>query len=290
MGEHNNQNDTERPAAFDGADRLAPLPEGMFCPQCDYDLRGLTSERCPECGFALAGVRSGESNIPWVQRAETGRLRAYWRTVALVTLRRKAFYAEFLRPVSYPDARSFRRMTILHLYVPLLIASIIALVYSWNEAVDTLGGLTIPTAIATQVALVLALLAMTAIPRYFLHPEYWPVEKQNRAIALSYYTSAVLLWFPIITALLGVGCLIWPSSSDALPMFLLLSAGVGGLVLLKWWFDVLSLARRALRARLWRLLLIVIGVPLAWVVVAGLLLVGIPGIVLYIGVIVSSLW
>ena len=52
---------------------LPPLPEGIYCLDCGYDLRGSTSARCPECGFSLELLRTGESQIPWAHRRELGR-------------------------------------------------------------------------------------------------------------------------------------------------------------------------------------------------------------------------
>jgi len=34
-------------------DRRAPTDSGLRCPQCDYNLTGLTEKRCPECGSAF---------------------------------------------------------------------------------------------------------------------------------------------------------------------------------------------------------------------------------------------
>lgn len=77
-----------------GAARL----EDAYCPQCGYQLRGLTSACCPECGFDLAVVRDPVSRIPWVHRTRIGRLRAYFQTDWFVTWRRKEFYLEIVRP------------------------------------------------------------------------------------------------------------------------------------------------------------------------------------------------
>ena len=60
------------------ADELpnSPLPRGLDedlpCPQCQYNLRGLTLPRCPECGFTfnwsdLPSFRAqkGAGETPW---------------------------------------------------------------------------------------------------------------------------------------------------------------------------------------------------------------------------------
>lgn len=37
--------------ATDGPPEWAAIEADVFCPLCDYNLRGLTEPRCPECGF-----------------------------------------------------------------------------------------------------------------------------------------------------------------------------------------------------------------------------------------------
>jgi rubredoxin len=51
---------------------LPPVPADVFCPDCGYDLHGLTGARCPECGFDLETVRARAPQIPWARRREIG--------------------------------------------------------------------------------------------------------------------------------------------------------------------------------------------------------------------------
>src|SRR5690349_18858272 len=78
----------------------------LYCAQCGYHLRGITSDRCPECGLPIDHELT--SRIPWVYRRHIGRVRAYLRTVRLATLNAKLLAAEVARPVSYSDAQRFR--------------------------------------------------------------------------------------------------------------------------------------------------------------------------------------
>ena len=60
-----NQGQTAAASPVDGGQTEAsPLPVGAVCPDCGYDLRGLTGDRCPECGFDLNVVRTQTPQIP----------------------------------------------------------------------------------------------------------------------------------------------------------------------------------------------------------------------------------
>lgn len=268
---------------------LPPLPTGLYCPQCDYDLRSLTSERCPECGYSLVGVREGKSLIAWARRRDIGWLRAYWLTVGMATLHGRALGNEIIRPVPFADANLFRRLCVLHAYLPVLVISIVLLAVFWDRTVEFLGGLTIPMWIATQVALATALGVLTVLPRCFFHPRRLPVAKQNRAIALSYYTCGVLAWIPVSLAILGVMWLTGMGGGDWVACVTVLEL-LAALVVLAWWIALLRLARRTLRAGPLRLLLIAVAMPVLWAVGAGVVLVTIPAAVLYVMIIIGSLF
>ncbi len=193
---------------------LPPLPDGMYCLDCGYDLRGSTSARCPECGFALELLRTGESQIPWAHRREMGRFRAYWKTVWLVTRWPKRFCSEIARPVSYRGSQSFRWLTVLHAYPPVFIA---AAIWGLADHLRGLGGGEVMWWVLGGL-LVWSLLVLAGLPgfaSYFFQPRRLSVEQQNRAIALSYYAwaplaitpaalvpfiAAVCLWRPFGTA------------------------------------------------------------------------------------------
>jgi hypothetical protein len=82
--------------------------ESRFCPDCGYNLRGLSGETCPECGLNFSGMSS--SPIPWEYRAELGRLKAFWRTVWLVTFRPTRLVRAVGGPVDLTAAIQFRRI------------------------------------------------------------------------------------------------------------------------------------------------------------------------------------
>ncbi len=179
---------TAPPSPTTAAADAAPLPVGILCPDCGYDLRGSTSERCPECGFLLEPLRAGESQVPWSHRGQLGWFKAYWKTVWLVTRRPKRFCVEATRPVSYPDSQSFRWVTIVHVYVSSLIG---ALAWILEGSSWRIGGF--PWILGGLLFCSLALpVLLPGLASYFFQPRHLTVEQQSRAIALSYYAWAPL--------------------------------------------------------------------------------------------------
>jgi hypothetical protein len=85
--------------------------QGLLCPACGYDVRGIESERCPECGIVIDRRELLRSPIPWEHRKELGKWRAYWRTVRLAMFRPGKLAAAVARPVEVAEARNFSRRT-----------------------------------------------------------------------------------------------------------------------------------------------------------------------------------
>lgn len=190
---------------------LPPLPAGILCPECGYDLRGLTSARCSECGFDVTLLRRGESQIPWCHRKQLGRLRAYWKTVWQVLRHPKRVYQEMARPVSYADSQSFRWVTTLHVYLTVLAGSIAWYAfnrrYGWVSSKDEetmwwlLAGLNLWAAMFYA--------GRPGLASYFFQSKQLPVEQQNRAIALSYYAWAPLALTPLVLPIVIAAWLTW---------------------------------------------------------------------------------
>ena len=175
-----------------------PLPADLYCPECGYNLRGLTSRRCPECGLALDFLESETPIIPWERRREIGRLRAYWQTVLMVMFRNKLFCRAAFRPVSYRDSQRFRWVCILHVLIPLLLMLPILKVFDAEVLADAVENFGVWFIVVVHTCALLALLALTGLPSYFFHPKSLSVEQQNRAVALSYYGCAALTWAPLL--------------------------------------------------------------------------------------------
>jgi hypothetical protein len=175
-------------------------PEGLVCPACGYDLRAITNEKCPECGFDIDRASMSVSRIPWEHRREIGRLRAYLRTTWLVMFHPRRFAGEMNRPVDYRSARRFQLVSVVLAWLPILAGMVI-------PALDFLRTLFHPhrtallgwrleqlVSISVPISVLLFLFMATGISGYWFHPRSLSTLRQNRAIALSYYTCAPLGW------------------------------------------------------------------------------------------------
>jgi hypothetical protein len=270
------------------ADAFLPVPQGLFCPECDYDLRGLTSARCPECGFELQALRSLESQIPWAHRRKLGRFRAYWKTVWLVTFRHKRFCREIARPISYADSQRFRWVTGVVAYCSFLLASLAWAVLDWPTFADAVGEFGVWYGVLVHACVLLFWVTATGAPSCLLHPRRLSIERQNRAIAMSHYACASLACMPaawlVAVALARVA--FWrPGVLELLVIPLVtvwLTFAIG------WWLGLVYLARAVWRdaAHTARVSLMV--PPLLFACALFFLFV-IPAAVFYVTVIIDSL-
>ncbi len=226
----NDTHTTPADASHDASNR-EPIDQTMgivfdtdvLCPECSYNLRGLTSEFCPECGRSVEQFRLGVSQIPWVHRAEMGRCKAYWKTVMFVMTTTRRFSAEVAHPVSYSDAQKFRWLTVLHAFLPILVATVVvdsfiaARSWSSSHADPAMPGFVMSPPpwyvlayqeawpiVLSSAGVLLYLIAATGVPSYFFHPRDFPVHVQDRAVAASYYAPAALAWTFIPAALVIV--------------------------------------------------------------------------------------
>lgn len=277
----------------------------LLCPACDYLLRGLQSDRCPECGTIFDRATLGVSQIPWVHRRRMGVIRAFVRTVRITVFHPDRIAADVARPVSLSDARRFRHLVVLLVYVPFLVAGIWAAVYHLHDRFamphprdDHLLGwiLEALTAVVAAYSFWLFLFTATGTASYFFHPRSISMTRQNRAVALSDYACAPLALTPIpgialLLLYLFVGRLadmhgVWP----VLVIIVLDLTGLGGAVvqLLAWYRAILVLLRRTTHCTTARLIATAATLPFAWAVLFVVIAVGIPAGFFFISLAILS--
>ncbi len=223
----------------------------LYCPGCGYDLRGIDSERCPECGQTIDRSTLGRSIIPWVQRARLGTCRAFWRTVWMATSDPRQFGKEMSCPARLSDARKFRWMVVAHMVLALVVLLVLEVVvpfagspfslanlryyvlWSWADLMGSVAQLLL---ILVSAALaIIGLYAITGVASFFFAPFRLSVVQQNRAIAISYYSSAPMVftlltlpaWYGVVMLLPRVP----PSPFDMILMGLILLVGLTPLVM-----------------------------------------------------------
>ncbi len=282
----------------------APADLELFCPACGYSLRGIESDRCPECGFAIDRSAAAVSRIPWEHRRRLGWVRAYWRTMWMSS---RTVAGDMIRPVNYCDARRFQLVTVLIASLPLaamaalpvppalyqgLSASLsawpLALPQGWmiDFALPFLAG--VGMRVVLPIAIVLYFLAMTGVASYFFHPPHLTVVQQNRAVALSYYAGTPLVLLAVPTLAGWVFLLLHmykPGWVDRVFMVASLMGFVIGLVpivtLLLLWVTSLRMLRHATVCSTARTITMALALPIAWAVLAVLIVAGLPWLVGY---------
>ena len=269
----------------------------LFCQKCGYNLRGNESERCPECGAAVDLDALSQPQIPWVYRKARGSFRSYWQTVWLVMFRPRRLHEEMSRTVSEEHARKFRRVTFLHVVVPL------AVVFDGGYFVGVISGafaLNLPVALAVCAGSAAALAcvwlflwAISSIAGDFLRDDRISAEMQHRAVGLSYYTCAPMVWMPlvglinVIVQIPGKGLIL----GSAFEAAAILIAGSLPVILLGWWVhSLMALARYVLQLSPWEQVRFEATQIILWLGTAIATLAILPLAILYLLAVVSSFY
>ena len=217
-------------------------------------------------------------------------------------------------PVSYRDAQKFRWLTVLHAYLPILAAT--AVLYTQAPASWTAPGSSFPGLMATRPALALPgfmatrpawlalafleiwpialvhlgillwLAAATGVASYFFHPRELPVHLQNRAVALSYYANAALA-FTFIPLLLG--WMIWESFGIDSWLTITLVSVILSIQLGAWAFDSVGILVRTPGIRSARVRVMAVLLPVLWLVLAVVIIPGVPALILGALIVLDSL-
>ncbi|UCD28300.1 MAG: hypothetical protein JSV03_14630 [Planctomycetota bacterium] len=263
----------------------ATIVDDVFCPVCGYNLRGLPEPRCPECGGQFDVSELVVSRIPWADRKRIGRFRAYWQTIWLIMHHNQQFCREIDRPVSYRDSQRFRWITLLHMYFPLLGLTFAYYVLGERGLMVVLGDAW--QTVGLHLAFILSAAVATGLPSYFFHPRHLPVEKQNRAVALSYYACAPMALSPL---LLAVGWIIYEIEGDEInTVNSVIFLGAHLIMLGIWWLSLILIARRSLHRKLGGMVLITVVMPILWILAAGLTCEGVNTAANFLGIMYYSL-
>lgn len=278
------------------------IDQPIFCPACGYDVRGASRNECPECGAAVDLDALKESQIPWAFRQEIGRFRAYCRTFWLVTFRTKQFCEELVRPVDFKTALSFRRVT-----VALAYASIVGMILfplwlqqemEWNEFNRAFGESSLAVFIVVElICLALFLFVLTGVHTYWFHPSSLDVTRQNRAVATSYYACAPLGLLVLSAPLWVFSFLLIRVNEDAdssmiesiAVIFIVAACIIFLLAFSGFWLAMNQMCRRGLRPNGWLAAMFTVGMPILWLVLAAVMLAGIPLAVAFVWAMLYSM-
>lgn len=258
------------------------------CPRCDYNLHGLRPGPCPECGLVLRAGDLVPSQIPWVHRQRLGCVRAFLKTLRLITSDLPTFLDELHHPVNYEHARRFRAVCVWIAFGSYLLSAAVWARMALARGAAGLGVGTNLGVIAGTSALVLFwLVAITGGTAIFFHPRSFPIWKQNRGIALSCYACAPLVVTPL-AAVLGVVAI-----NNAIPDVVAALAAFFAILLtvalaLKWLYLLVRIAIR-LHPRPWRRsVAVALGVPALWAVCGLLLFGGAALAIAFVGAVILS--
>lgn len=274
------------PAQFDPAD-IVPDAYDVFCEGCGYSLAGLTGDRCPECGNTFNPNDLPFARVPWLHRKRLGRVKAYWKTVAMVSFSPRRFARELCRPVriSVKDAQRFRRTTLLvatlsaavtYGVVPLIAALWMFLALTrprqglmmprvWRNIVPTMS-LVLLNVLAVVAAFHFLLRLMTDMPLFI-----WkglPSLPPSQLAPVHHYACAPLAFAPI-GALIG-GALMIPLIGGHNEPVIIATCAVAGVIAIWLWRVALVLMKESSGAGPGRVIAMAVYLPLHWLIMFAL--------------------
>jgi hypothetical protein len=190
---------------------MSPTADGMYCPGCGYDLRGLSSTRCPECGLTINAVHAGI--IPWERRKGIGYFPSFFRTLVIATFGPTRLARAAGAPIDLRSARLFRWI-VRALVIPPILTLFALTVYrhggpdclaivhgidgpaqAWGPFLQpfflwTVGATFWPT---LPVGLIMSVVLATGISHWLFMKQLDPMRR-NRAMTFSFYLCAPLGW------------------------------------------------------------------------------------------------
>jgi hypothetical protein len=258
------------------------------CPQCDYNLHGLSPGPCPECGVMLRAGDLVASQIPWVHRHRIGGVRAFLGTLHFITSDLPTFLDELDHPVNYEHARRFRAVCVWIAFGSyLLLAAVWARMALARGAAGLGVAANLGIIAGTCVLVWLWLIAITRETAMFFHPRSVPVWKQNRGIALSCYACMPLAVTPLPAVLTVVAI------NNAVPDWVGALAAFFAIVLtaavtLKWLYLMVRITVR-FHPRPWRRgVAVVLGISTLWAASGLALFGGAALVIIFVGAVMLS--
>ena len=212
-----------------------PLEQDIHCPDCGYNLRGLSSGTCPECGKSVEHHVKVDHHfmskpaLPWMHRRGESRFTAFYSTAMIVCFKPMRLAEQLWERghLSRSDARRFAMFVALHAGVVLLPA-VVASVLLPGPGDPRRQFLALLSAVLTAGWI---WRAVTATPR-FVAKLTMAKDQLRRAEILSHYS-----WSPLVLApaLVPAGLVIWhgwqlsttnPALSDAIMLAGMVFAGL----------------------------------------------------------------
>jgi hypothetical protein len=212
-----------------GINSLPPQPEsvaipleseGIYCPGCGYDLRGLGSGRCPECGLGIDAARN--SIIPWERRGGLGYVRSFVSTLAMGEMQLAKATGT---PIDWRSASLFRWIIRIVVIVP-VVALFEFIVYQ-HGGLGTLFRINSPFRGAVgpwwepqflwvvgatfwpvlPIGFAVSVILATGVSQWFFVKRLEPLRR-SRVMLLSFYLCSPLGWM-LIPCLCCGAALVW---------------------------------------------------------------------------------
>jgi hypothetical protein len=141
------------------------------------------------------------------------------------------------------------------------------------------------------VSIWLWLYAAAGVASYWFHPRRLDVQRQNRAVALSYYACAPLVLTPVTVLLIVFAAVLemvsiasqaWVPIAHAVALF------AASFQFWLWWGVSIVMLRRVTGAGVMRLARMTLALPVAWALLAVWIIGGIVGSAVLIAVVVTT--